>query len=206
MACKKRFLVVFFFFWVFVKTFSPHSLNSPVMCWVGVGGDQGGGGRRGCCWKHFSSFLPSPSVYYAVIDRRRKAANQTYIHCISIGLRFGFQHFEIYIFSSEKGRSVHGDDKPETLGYPLQSLVIPSNHGGSKEQDRLSGAWWELLLIRADLLLPRFKKLGCDFCLQSVTLGLKRQQHFLMLSPRLKSWPGKASETSPGAAQWAEAL
>ena len=75
-----------------------------------------------------------------MIDRRRKAANQTYVHCISIGLHFGFQHFEIYI-SSEKGRSVHGDDKPETLGYPLQSLVVPSNNGGSKEQGRLSGAW-----------------------------------------------------------------
>lgn len=163
------------------------------MCWVGVDGDRGGGGRRGGCWKHLSSFLPSPSVYYAVIDRRRKAANQTYVHCISIGLRFGFQHFEIYIISAVKGGSVHGNDKPETLWYPLQSLVIPSNSGRPRNQDKLSSAWWELLLVRADLLLPTFKKLKCVVCLQ-VTLELKRQQHLLLLSPRLKPWLlGKAS-------------
>jgi len=72
--------------------------------------------------KALSSVLPSPSVYYAVTDRHKKAASQTYVHCISIGLRFGFEHFEIYIISAVKGCSVHGDDKPETLGYPLQLL------------------------------------------------------------------------------------
>lgn len=30
----------------------------------------------------------------------------------------------------------------------------------------LSGAWWEQLLLRADLLLPKFKKLKCVVCLQ----------------------------------------
>lgn len=182
----------FFFFKSLLRLFSPHSLNSLVMCWVGVDGDRGGGGRRRGCWKHLSSFLPSPSVYYTVIDRRRKAASQTYIPCISIGLCFGFLHFEIYIISAVKGRSVHRDDKPKTLRYPVQSLVIPSKSGRARNQDRLSSAWWELLLVRADLLLSASKKLKCGVCLQ-VILELKWQHHLLFLSPRLKPWLGKAS-------------
>lgn len=206
MAYKKRFEHVF---WVFFKSLL--RLFFPLLFKLSCHVLSGGGWRSGVvggegegCWKHLSSFLPSPSVYYAVIDRRRKAANQTYVHCISIGLRFGFQHFETYIISAVKGRSVCRDDKPKTLGYPLQSLVIPSNSGRPRNQGRLSNPWWELMLVRADLLLPTFKMLKCVVRLQ-VTLGLKRQQHLILLSPRLK--PGQRQlRTSSHAAWWTKAL
>lgn len=51
--------------------------------------------KEGYCRKDLSSFLSSPSVYYPVIDRRRKVANQTHVYCISIALQLPLQHFEI---------------------------------------------------------------------------------------------------------------
>lgn len=174
MAYKKRLEGWFFF----LKKISVKTFFSPLLklsCHVLNGGGWRSG-RLGEKRELLKAFIFISAITQSLLrcDRRRKAANQTYVHCISIGLQFGFQHFEICIISAVKGHSVHGNDEPKTLRYPPQSLVILSNSGRTRNQDRLSSAWWELLRLRADLQLPTFKKLKCGVCIQ-FTLDLKRQ-------------------------------